>query len=140
MSSTTTRVFPATSIIPSNGLIRSPSPLGFDLTTFSTDTILSSCLRRQLESSQLVPSLPSNGLIRSPSPLAFDPTTNCESRRCYKNRDDTNTTNIIGDVSIKKSGSDMGRSIAIPMKRRQSSFISLSTKTESAAGRQATDH
>lgn len=50
-----------------------------------------------------------------------------------------NTEQAIGGVPIKKSGSDMGRSIAIPMKSRQSSTTSLSDQKDFKAGRQITD-
>lgn len=46
---------------------------------------------------------------------------------------------LMGGVPIKKSGSDMGRSMAIPMKSRQSSTTSLSDQKDFKAGRQVTD-
>lgn len=46
---------------------------------------------------------------------------------------------ILGGVPIKHSGSDMGRSIAIPMKSRQSSTTSLSDQKKFKTGRQVTD-
>ena len=46
---------------------------------------------------------------------------------------------ILGGVPIKRSGSDMGRSIAIPMKSRQSSTTSLSDQKKFKTGRQVTD-
>ena len=51
-----------------------------------------------------------------------------------KGRDDG-----IGGVPIKRSGSDMGRPMAIPMKSRQSSTTSLSDQKNFKAGRQVTD-
>ena len=42
-------------------------------------------------------------------------------------------------VPIKRSGSDMGRSMAIPMKSRQSSTTSLSDQKNFKSGRQVTD-
>lgn len=44
-----------------------------------------------------------------------------------------------GGVPIKRSGSDMGRSIAIPMKSRQSSTTSLSDQRDFRNGRQVTE-
>ena len=51
-----------------------------------------------------------------------------------KGRDDG-----IGGVPIKRSGSDMGRPMAIPMKSRQSSTTSLSDQKNFRVGRQVTD-
>ena len=51
-----------------------------------------------------------------------------------KGRDDG-----IGGVPIKRSGSDMGRPVAIPMKSRQSSTTSLSDQKNFKAGRQVTN-
>ena len=45
----------------------------------------------------------------------------------------------MGGVPIQRSGSDMGRSIAIPMKSRQSSTTSLSDQKDFKNGRQVTD-
>ncbi len=49
------------------------------------------------------------------------------------------TEQMMDGVPIKKSGGDMGRSIAIPMKSRQSSTTSLSDQKDFKAGRQVTD-
>lgn len=46
---------------------------------------------------------------------------------------------LLGGVPIKRSGSDMGRSMAIPMKSRQSSTTSLSDHKNFKNGRQLTD-
>lgn len=46
---------------------------------------------------------------------------------------------LLGGVLIKRSGSDMGRSMAIPMKSRQSSTTSLSDHKNFKNGRQLTD-
>lgn len=46
---------------------------------------------------------------------------------------------LLGGVPIKRSGSDMGRSMAIPMKSRQSSTTSLSDQKKFKTGRQVTD-
>lgn len=46
---------------------------------------------------------------------------------------------LLGGVPIKRSGSDMGRSMAIPMKSRQSSTTSLSDHKNFKSGRQLTD-
>ena len=46
---------------------------------------------------------------------------------------------LLGGVPVKRSGSDMGRSIAIPMKSRQSSTTSLSDQKKFKIGRQVTD-
>lgn len=46
---------------------------------------------------------------------------------------------LLGGVPIKRSGSDMGRSMAIPMKSRQSSTTSLSDHKNFKTGRQLTD-
>lgn len=51
----------------------------------------------------------------------------------------TGMERTMGGVPIKKSGSEMGRSIAIPMKSRQSSTTSLSDQKDFRAGRQVTD-
>lgn len=45
----------------------------------------------------------------------------------------------LGGVPINRSGSDIGRSIAIPMKSRQSSTTSLTDQKNFKAGRQVTD-
>ena len=45
----------------------------------------------------------------------------------------------MGGVPIQRSGSDMGRSIAIPMKSRQSSTTSLDDHKEFKNGRQVTN-
>ncbi|KAL8763755.1 MAG: hypothetical protein Q9184_000547 [Pyrenodesmia sp. 2 TL-2023] len=45
----------------------------------------------------------------------------------------------LGGVPIHRSGSDIGRSMAIPMKSRQSSTTSLSDQKNFKAGRQVTD-
>ena len=45
----------------------------------------------------------------------------------------------VGGVPIKRSGSDMGRSMAIPMKSRQSSTTSLSEQKDFRNGRYITD-
>jgi protein-serine/threonine kinase len=45
----------------------------------------------------------------------------------------------MGGVPIQRSGSDMGRSIAVPMKSRQSSTTSLSDQKDFKNGRQVTD-
>ncbi|KAL8786706.1 MAG: hypothetical protein Q9213_002643 [Squamulea squamosa] len=45
----------------------------------------------------------------------------------------------LGGVPINRSGSDIGRSMAIPMKSRQSSTTSLSDQKNFKAGRQVTD-
>ena len=45
----------------------------------------------------------------------------------------------LGGVPIKRLGSDMGRSMAIPMKSRQSSTASLSEQKSFKTGRQVTD-
>lgn len=50
-----------------------------------------------------------------------------------KGKDDS-----LGSVSIKRSGSDMGRAMAIPMKSRQSSTTSLSDQKDFKNGRQVT--
>ena len=46
---------------------------------------------------------------------------------------------VLGGLPIKRSGSDMGRSMAIPMKSRQSSTTSLSDQKKFRTGRQVTD-
>ncbi len=46
---------------------------------------------------------------------------------------------LVGGVPIKRSGSDMGRSMAIPMKSRQSSTTSLSDQKDFKNGRHITD-
>lgn len=46
---------------------------------------------------------------------------------------------LLGGVPVKRSGSDMGRSMAIPMKSRQSSTTSLSDQKKFKTGRQVTD-
>lgn len=46
---------------------------------------------------------------------------------------------LLGGVPIRRSGSDMGRSMAIPMKSRQSSTTSLSDHKNFKNGRQLTD-
>ncbi|MCJ1394012.1 hypothetical protein MMC18_006889 [Xylographa bjoerkii] len=45
----------------------------------------------------------------------------------------------LGAVPIRRSGSDMGRAMAIPMKSRQSSTTSLSDQKNFKSGRQVTD-
>ena len=45
----------------------------------------------------------------------------------------------MGGVPIRKSGSDMGRSMAIPMKSRQSSTTSLSDQKDFKGGKNVTD-
>ena len=52
----------------------------------------------------------------------------------HKSRDDG-----FGGVPFKRSGSDMGKSMAIPMKSRQSSTTSLSDQKNFKNGRQVTD-
>ena len=52
----------------------------------------------------------------------------------HKSREDG-----FGGVPIKRSGSDMGKSMAIPMKSRQSSTTSLSDQKNFKNGRQVTD-
>ncbi len=55
-------------------------------------------------------------------------------------RDDSQgRDDLLGGVPIKRSGSDMGRSMAIPMKSRQSSTTSLSDQKKFKTGRQVTD-
>ena len=46
---------------------------------------------------------------------------------------------VLSGVPIKRSGSDMGRSMAIPMKSRQSSTTSLTDQKKFKTGRQVTD-
>ena len=55
-------------------------------------------------------------------------------------RDDSQgKDDLLAGIPIKRSGSDMGRSMAIPMKSRQSSTTSLSDQKKFKAGRQVTD-
>lgn len=55
-------------------------------------------------------------------------------------KDDTFTKDFpLGGVPINRSGSDIGRSMAIPMKSRQSSTTSLSDQKNFKVGRQVTD-
>ncbi|KAI9840379.1 MAG: hypothetical protein M1838_004078, partial [Thelocarpon superellum] len=54
-------------------------------------------------------------------------------------RDDDGVRDDVGGVPIRRSGSDMGRAIAIPMKSRQSSNTSLSDQKEFRSGRTLTD-
>jgi protein-serine/threonine kinase len=66
----------------------------------------------------------------SKGPKADEPTAEKEA---FKGRED-----LFGGVPIKRSGSDMGRSMAIPMKSRQSSTASLSDQKNFKADRQVT--
>ena len=52
---------------------------------------------------------------------------------------DSKRAELLGGVPIKRSGSDMGRSMAIPMKSRQSSTTSLSDQKDFKNGRYITD-
>ncbi|MCJ1295594.1 hypothetical protein MMC34_007157, partial [Xylographa carneopallida] len=55
-------------------------------------------------------------------------------------KDDAKTKDeLLGAVPIRRSGSDMGRAMAIPMKSRQSSTTSLSDQKNFKSGRQVTD-
>ncbi|KAL8820187.1 MAG: hypothetical protein Q9223_001546 [Gallowayella weberi] len=55
-------------------------------------------------------------------------------------KEDTHSKEIpLGGVPINRSGSDIGRSIAIPMKSRQSSTTSLSEQKNFKTGRQVTN-
>ena len=60
--------------------------------------------------------------------------------RADKERDEPRDRDtLFGGVPIKRSGSDMGRSIAIPMKSRQNSTTSLTDQKSIKTGKQVTD-
>ncbi|CAO1596698.1 Serine/threonine-protein kinase, variant 2 [Xanthoria calcicola] len=65
------------------------------------------------------------------------------NRKLEEGKTDKDETHLkefpLGGVPLNRSGSDIGRSMAIPMKSRQSSTTSLSDQTNFKAGRQVTD-